>query len=102
MMPGIVDVIADLARAPQADLDLDMRETSAAVMRDDDGDLVLVLKDELSTVSIEPGLAGKAACIERAEEIAAAALSYAELMRATLGVDPSRPTPAGTDQEGRQ
>lgn len=83
MALDLADEIKYLPDAPQADHDLDMRLLRASVMQDE-GELVLILTDGYATVAIEPGLSHQDDCINRAEKLAAAALSYAELMRARL------------------
>ena len=72
---------ATLPDAPQADADLDVRSLRAFLAVDEDGDPVLVLRDDHTTVVVEFGLGGAwETAIQSALGLSKAALRYGEAL----------------------
>ncbi|MEU0553815.1 hypothetical protein [Dactylosporangium sp. NPDC006015] len=74
--------VAELPVAPQPDLDVDVRTLRSWQAADEDGDPVLVIKDDDVTVVIDIGLGGSwDAAIRAAEGLGAEAFKYALRLR---------------------
>jgi hypothetical protein len=75
--------VAPTPVAPQADADLDIRTLRTWQAVDDDGDPVMVIKDDETAVVIDVGDGGSwDAAIRAAERLSDMALSYASRLRA--------------------
>lgn len=78
--------------APQADADLDVRTLRTWQAVDDDGDPVLVVKDDDTTVVIDVGGAGSwDAAIRAAENLGDMALAYASQLRLMMAEQRAQP-----------
>ena len=91
--------------APQPDLDLDVRTLRSWLAVDDDGDPVLVLKDDDVTVVVDFGPGGEwDHAIRAAERFGDAALAYAAQLREVMTAQAS-PTdqvlPGEAETQGR-
>src|SRR4051812_5438724 len=71
--------------APQPDLDLDVRTLRSWIAVDEDGDPVLVLKDDDVTVVVDFGFGGEwDLAIRAAESLGDSALAYAAKLREVM------------------
>ncbi|GAA1505533.1 hypothetical protein GCM10009827_018930 [Dactylosporangium maewongense] len=76
-------MVAEMPVAPQPDLDVDVRALRSWQAVDEDGDPVLVVKDDDVTVVIDMGFGGSwNAAIRAAESLGAEAFKYALRLRA--------------------
>jgi hypothetical protein len=83
---------AGLPVAPQADADLDIRALRTWLAVDDDGDPVLVAKDEDTTVVIEVGCGGSwDVAIRAAEHLGDTAFAYASQLRLMMAQQRAQP-----------
>lgn len=77
--------VAEMPVAPQADADLDIRTLRAWQGVDDDGDPVLVVKDDDTTIVVDVGAGGSwDAAIRAAESLSDMALMYASRLRSSM------------------
>ncbi|MDG6109647.1 hypothetical protein Daura_48720 [Dactylosporangium aurantiacum] len=96
--------VAEVPVAPQPDLDLDVRTLRSWLAVDDDGDPVLVLKDDDMTVVIDFGLGGRwDTAIRAAEHLSDSALAYASKLRDVMAAQQTSPAeqeePADSKEE---
>ncbi|MEV0568017.1 hypothetical protein [Dactylosporangium sp. NPDC050588] len=95
--------VAEVPLAPQPDLDLDVRTLRSWGAVDEDGDPVLVLKDDDATVVIDFGLGGAwDSAIRAAERLSDEALAYATKLRALMAAQqtpPANKEPAENNKE---
>ncbi|MET7426247.1 hypothetical protein [Dactylosporangium sp. NPDC005555] len=77
--------VAGTPVAPQPDLDLDIRTLRSWLAVDDDGDPVLVVKDDDVTVVVDYGLGGSwDTAIRAAERLSDTSLAYAARLREVM------------------
>ncbi|MEV0128982.1 hypothetical protein AB0H83_11055 [Dactylosporangium sp. NPDC050688] len=95
--------MAEVPVAPQPDLDLDVRTLRCWGAVDEDGDPVLVLKDDDVTVVIDFGFGGAwDAAIRAAERLSDEALLYASKLRQLMAAQQAPPAdkePAAENKE---
>ncbi|MEV4135488.1 hypothetical protein AB0J72_25335 [Dactylosporangium sp. NPDC049742] len=88
--------VASVPVAPQPDADLDVRTLRSWLAVDDDGDPVLVVKDDDTTVVIDVGAGDSWACaIRAAEHLSDMALAYASQLRSCMALQAARPEKDG-------
>ncbi|MEV4140306.1 hypothetical protein AB0J72_50115 [Dactylosporangium sp. NPDC049742] len=95
--------VATVPVAPQPDLDLDVRTLRCWGAVDEDGDPVLVLKDDDVTVVIDFGFGGAwDTAIRAAERLSDEALAYASKLRALMAAQQTPPADQEPAKENKE